>query len=117
VTDDEYGDETADDSISGRSAALYCENNPSLASLLVSHGIRVREFILLSFLADQGPMSVTQLSHAVSIEPEIMLTGMNRLSAAGLIVLDPKSIGKDTDSVAKLTTRGRDVARRIDVQL
>jgi hypothetical protein len=46
--------------------------------LLVSHGIRVRDFIMLSFLSDQGPMSVTQLSHAVSIDPEILSNGMAR---------------------------------------
>ncbi len=72
MTDDKRDDKTAGNSISGRSAALYFEQDPSLASVLVSHGIRVRDFIMLSFLSDQGPMSVTQLSHAVGIEPEIL---------------------------------------------
>jgi len=117
VTDNERGDKTADDSISGRSAALYFEHDASLAALLVSRGIRVRDFIMLSFLSDQGPMSVTQLSRAVSIEPEILLNSMKRLSAAALIVWDPTSIGNDTDTVVRLTTRGQDVAKRIDEQL
>ncbi len=117
MTNDEREDKTAGDSISGRSAALYFKHDPSLATLLVSHGIRVRDFIMLSFLSDQGPMNVTQLSHAVSIEPEILLNGMQRLSSAGLIVWDPNSIGNDTDTVVDLTARGRDVAKRIDDQL
>ncbi len=117
MTDDKRDDKTAGNSISGRSAALYFEQDPSLASVLVSHGIRVRDFIMLSFLSDQGPMSVTQLSHAVGIEPEILSNGMARLSAAGLIVRDPKSNGNDSDSVVELTTRGQEVARRIDDQL
>lgn len=117
MADDEPEDKTAGNSISGRSAALYFKHDPSLAALLVSHGIRVRDFIMLSFLADQGPMSVTQLSRAVSIEPEILLNGMKRLSAAAMIVWDPASIGNDTDSVVKLTTRSQDVAKRIDEQL
>lgn len=117
MTDDERDDKTAGSTISGRSAALYFKHDPSLASLLISHGIRVRDFIMLSFLSDQGPMSVTQLSHAVSIEPEILSNGMARLSAAGLIVRDPKPNGDDPESIVKLTTRGRDVARRIDDQL
>jgi len=117
VTDNEREKKTAGGSIAGRSAALYFKDDPSLASLLVSHGIRVRDFIMLSFLSDQGPMSVTQLSHAVSIEPEILLNGMKRLSAAGLIVREPKSIGDHADSVVRLTTRGQEVAGRIDDQL
>ena len=117
MTDDGPENKIAGISISGRSAALYFKHDPSLAALLVSHGIRVRDFIMLSFLADQGPMSVTQLSRAISIEPETLLNGMKRLSAAGLIVWDPKSIGNDTDSVVKLTTRGQDAAKRIDEQL
>ena len=117
MADDEHEDINAGDSISGRSAALYFEHDPSLASLLVSHGFRVRDFMVLSFLSDQGPMSTTQLSHAVGIEPEILMNGMNRLSAAGLIVWEPKSIGNDEDSVVELTTRGQDVAKQIDSQL
>ena len=58
-----------------------------------------------------------QLSHAVSVDAEILLNSMKRLSAAGLIVRDSKTIGNDTDSVVKLTTRGQDVAKRIDDQL
>ena len=59
MADDEREDMNDGDSISGRSAALYFKDDPSLASLLVSHGIRVRDFIMLSFLSDQGAMSVT----------------------------------------------------------
>lgn len=104
-------------SISGRSAALYFENDPSLASLLLSHGFRVRDFIVLSFLSDQGPMSVTQLSHAVGIGSEILTDGMTRLSDAELIVWNPNSIGNDVDSAVELTTRGQEVAKRINDQL
>ena len=110
------GEETrAENSVSGRSAALFFENDPSLAALLSSHGIRVRDFIMLSFLSDQGPMSVEQLSRAVGIEIEVLTTGMNRLSTAGLI--SQASNGNDADSLVQLTTRGKDVARRIDNQL
>ena len=117
MADDEREDMNDGDSISGRSAALYFKDDPSLASLLLSHGFRVRDFIVLSFLSDQGPMSVTQLSHAISVEPDILMNGMKRLSEAELIVWDPKSIGNDADSVVELTTRGQDVAKRIDDQL
>jgi DNA-binding MarR family transcriptional regulator len=117
MTDDEREDMNAGESISGRSAALYFEHDPALASLLAPHEIRVRDFIMLSFLSDQGPMSSTQLSHAVSIEPGKLMNGMKRLSDAGLIVGDQISICDDTRSALKLTARGQDVAKRIDDQL
>ena len=117
MADDEYEDEKGGDSISGRSAALYFEHDPALASLLLSHGLRVRDFIVLSFLSDQGPMSIAQLSHAISIEPDRLISGMKRLSDAELIVWDPKSVADDADSIVELTTRGKRVAKRIDEQL
>lgn len=114
---DERRDMITGDSISGRSAALYFEHAPSLASLLVSHDIQVRDFIMLSFLADQGLMSATQLAHAVGIEPESLMNGMKRLSEAGLMVGDSISICDDSESVLKITARGQDVAKQIHDQL
>jgi DNA-binding MarR family transcriptional regulator len=115
VIDNEGEEECTENSVSGRSAALFFENDPSLATLLSSHGIRVRDFIMLSFLADQGPMSVAQLSRAVGIEADILSTGMRRLSAAGLITR--ASNGHEADSLVELTPRGEDVSRRINNQL
>jgi DNA-binding MarR family transcriptional regulator len=117
VADEMSDDNPAENSVSGRPAALYFKDDPSLAALLISHGIRVRDFIMLSFLSDQGPMSIAQLSRAVGIEPKILSNGMKRLSRAGLITQDFDPVGNDEESVVTLTTRGRDVARRIDDQL
>ena len=115
MTDNEYEEGRTENSVSGRSAALFFENDPSLAALLSSHGIRVRDFIMLSFLADQGPMSVGQLSRAVGIETEVLSTGMNRLSTAGLI--RQATNGNAIDALVELTARGQNVASRIDNQL
>jgi DNA-binding MarR family transcriptional regulator len=115
VIDDEGEAAPTENSVSGRSAALFFENDPSLAALLSSHGIRVRDFIMLSFLADQGPMSVEQLSRAVGIELAILSTGMSRLTTAGLIT--QASNGNEMEPLVELTTRGQDVARRINSQL
>lgn len=107
----------AEDSISGQSAELFVTKDDSLASLLLNHGIEVRDFILLSFLSDQGPMSTTQLSRAVGIEPKGVLQCLKRLSAAGLILRDPKPSGSDTETMVRLTGRGQDIASRISAQL
>jgi len=105
------------DSISGRSAEHFISNDESLASLLISHGIQVRDFIVLSFLSDQGPMSVARLSRTLGIEPRKILRGVERLSAANLLIREPSSNEDKFESIAKLTSRGEDVAKRVSDQL
>jgi DNA-binding MarR family transcriptional regulator len=105
------------DSISGRSVEHFITNDDTLASLLVNHGIRVRDFILLSFLSDQGPMSIERLSRVVGLEPTKTQQGLERLSAANLVLREPAPAKDKLNSIARLTTRGEDVARRIGEQL
>jgi DNA-binding MarR family transcriptional regulator len=117
VGDDESKKDDTADSISGRSAALYFSQDSSIAQLLLNHGIRVRDFIIVSFLSDQGPMSISQLARIVSIDPEDLMTSLKRLGAAGLIVRDPISNDPDEESTARLTSRGQEIAAKIDDQL
>ena len=106
-----------DDSIAGQSAAHFIAIDDSLASLLLNHGIRVRDFILLSFLSDQGPMSILRLSRAVGIEPKVALQSLKRLSSANLVLRNPALGTEKYESVARLTTRGEEVALKIVSQL
>ena len=105
------------DSISGRSAEHFITKDESLASLLISHGIQVRDFIVLSFLSDQGPMSVARLSRTLGIDPRKIQRGLKRLSAANLVIRESSSNEDKFDSIARLTSRGEDVARRVSDQL
>jgi len=106
-------------SVSGRSAALYFANDPSVAQLLRRHGITIRDFILMSFLSDQGPLTVEQLARIVNIEPDSLLTSIRRLAAAELLVREPPAAGmrSGTEAVVRLTSRGQDIASRINAQL
>jgi len=104
-------------SISGLSAAHFITKDDSLASLLLNHGIQVRDFILLSFLSDQGPMTILRLARVVGIEPPKILDGVRRLSAANLLVREPSATDDTMDSIARLTTRGEDIALRISNQI
>lgn len=106
-----------EDSISGRSAALYFSKDSSIAQLLLSHGIKVRDFILVSFLSDQGPMTIHQLARIVSIEPDDLTKSLKRLGAAGLIIREPISNDPDKESTARLTSRGQEIAAKINDQL
>ena len=106
-----------DDSIAGQSAAHFIAIDDSLASLLLNHGIKVRDFILLSSLSDQGPMSILRLSRAVGIEPKVALRSVKRLSSANLVLRNPALGAEKYESVARLTTRGEEVALKIVSQL
>ena len=105
------------DSISGMSAELFISKDDSLASLLLNHGIKVRDFILLSFLSDQGPMSVLRLARVVGLNSEDTVQGLKRLSSAKLVVRDPTPKEDRLESITKLTGRGEEIARRIAIQI
>jgi len=104
-------------SISGRSAELFFSRDPAIAEMLRQHGIRVRDFILASFLYDQGAMSVSQLARIVSVEADDVLRSVKRLAAAGLLV--PNSIAAEPlpATIVRLTTRGMDLTLRINSEL
>jgi DNA-binding MarR family transcriptional regulator len=106
-----------DSSISGMSAAHFISKDDSLGSLLLNHGIRIRDFILLSFLSDQGSMSVDRLSRVAGIELGDTLEGLKRLSAANLVLREPTAKNDEPKSIARLTGRGEEIAGRIIEQL
>ena len=105
------------DSISGMSAAHFISKDDSLGSLLLNHGIEVRDFILLSFLSDQGSMSVARLCHVAGIEPKDTLKGLRKLSAANLVLREPTAKNDELESIVKLTGRGEEIAGRITEQI
>lgn len=111
------GLEKKENSIAGQSVAEFVATDESLASLLVNHGIKVRDFILLSFLSDQGPMSILRLSRTVGIEPATALRSLKRLSSANLLHREPAPKNEEYESIARLTMRGEEIARKIVSQL
>jgi len=117
MNDSSRKDKKIDESIAGQSATLFLADDDSLAGLVLSHGIKVRDFILLSFLSDQGSMDMVRLARVVGIELAKAERGLERLSAAGLVLRDPKSAHTDMQMMVTLTGRGQDVANRITDQL
>ena len=104
-------------SIAGQSAAHFIARDDSLASLLLNHGIKVRDFILLSFLSDQGPMSIMRLSRVVGIKPDATLNSLQRLSAVNLVLREPAPMHEKYEAMACLTTRGEEIAGRIGAHM
>lgn len=115
--DGPYRKRTSGDSIAGLSADQFVTRDDSLAALLLNRGITVRDFILLSFLSDQGPLSIAQLSNVVGIEPNGIMQSLKRLSSVGLVLRAPKGPNEGNNMMVILTGRGQDIARRIADQL
>ena len=109
-------DAGAEDTISGTAATLAFSTDLMQASLLESYGLRVREFIVLSFLSDQGPMDVGQLGRLVNIEKEHLSQSIDRLADAGL-VMRPSGARHSDDSYVILSGEGSEVANLISEQL
>lgn len=105
------------DSIAGLSASHFITKDDSLASLLLSHRIEVRDFMVLSFLSDQGSMSILRLSRVVGIEPQKALESIKRLSAVSLVLRSPTQPDTNYESVARLTARGERIAAKVNAQL
>lgn len=116
MTDDDSSFDDREDSISGRSAALYFSGDPSSAQLLLSHGLRIRELILLSFLSDQGPMTMNRLSRAMNLSPEEVLDSVKQLASAGLVIRDVLTTKGAPEPAVRLTGRGQDIALKIHEQ-
>lgn len=104
-------------SISGRSAELFFAKDPTLARMLHEHGIGVRDFILASFLYDQGAMDVSQLVRTLGLETEDVMRSITRLFAAGLLAPDPVATDRPADTAVQLTAQGADLAARINSEL
>ena len=117
MNDDPFKDDRSPNSVSGRSAAFFVEQETSLAGVLRKHEVTVRDFVLMSFLADQGSMSIDQLAGIVGVEPTKVIESVTRLSSAGLVLRDSKSTQAESEQTVRLTDKGQDIVGRINAQL
>ena len=103
-------------SVSDRSAATIVTGDDSLASLFLRHGVTVRDFVLMSFLSEKGPMNSVELARVVGIEPTTVTRSLGRLSAAGLVLRDPADFATNPLEIARLTSRGHGIVGRANSQ-
>ena len=104
-----------DISLSGRAIALAVAENDSLGTVLHESGMELREFIVLSFVSDQGPINVVRLARLIGIDLNTTSPCIDRLINAGLLVSDVLADATESDVVA--TDLGNLVAEKILSQL
>jgi len=85
----------------------------SLAELIRQASIEVRDFMLLSFVSDQGRLCSGQISQAFGFEPDETRSAIERLLKAQLIELDGFADNNREDQCIRPTDNGRKVCQRI----
>lgn len=100
-------------SITEETVEEYLKVGDSLAGLIAKNGLQVRDFVLLSFVCDQGSMDIARLVDALGLGRSSTLNCINRLEKTGLI---GQQIGPDDNEslLISATVLGRLVVQKID---
>ena len=117
MNDVPFDDDRSPNSISGKSAALFVAQDSSLASVLRSHNVTVRDFVLMSFLNDQGVMSNIQLASIIGVERSNVMDSLTRLVSEGLVLCNSKDAQTEAGVTFGLTENGQSIVGRINDQL
>lgn len=115
MSDDNPKSDDENISLSGRAIALAIAEYDSLGAILQESGMEMREFIVLSFVSDQGPINVVRLAKLIGIDLDTTSRCIGRLINAGLLVGDVLAVATESDVVA--TDLGNLVAEKILSQL
>jgi DNA-binding MarR family transcriptional regulator len=91
----------------------YSKLDDSLAELIRQASIEVRDFMLLSFVCDQGTMSIDQISRALGLSRESTQHCVDRLIMAQLVYYNSNDDAPNGRHGISATTAGRRVTRRI----
>jgi len=91
----------------------YAALDDTLAEMIRAASIEVRDFMLLSFVCDQGSMSIEQLSRALGFKDETTQRCVDRLILAQLVHYNGNGSSPDGNHQIRATTAGKSVTRRI----
>jgi hypothetical protein len=91
----------------------YSRVNDSLAEVVHKNNIQVRDFIVLSFVCDQGELSIKQVAHILGIGEAETCACASRLVDAKLIEYRENVDKSDTSAQIRITPIGRNVTLRV----
>jgi len=111
VNDDYRESDDSDISLSGHAIALAITDNDSLASALAGSGMEMRDFIVLSFVSDQGSITAGLLARLVGLDIEETKRSIGKLIEIGLLYGDMSVVEAEQNVVA--TDAGQAVAAKI----
>lgn len=91
----------------------YKSYDDSLAELIKKDCIEVRDFIILSFVHDQGELDVEQITRVLGLSDTTTRYCVDRLIEAGLVRYEQNGDGSAGNPSISLTPTGRMVTQRI----
>lgn len=115
MSDSDPKSDDADISLTGRAIALAVAENDSLAEVLQTSGMELRDFIVLSFVSDQGPIDTERLARLIGLDRDTTLRCIEGLINVGLLVSDVFADAVSGDVVT--TDDGNRLAKEILSQL
>ncbi len=98
-------EDTSDISLSGQAIALAVSDNDSLAAALAESGMKMRDFIVLSFVSDQGSITTSHIGRLVGLDMPTTMSCIGRLTEAGLVYSD-LSVAEEGRHVVTTETGG-----------
>lgn len=96
---------------------LFSKSDDSLAGLIEQNHIEVRDFMILSFVCDQGEMGVDQLIGALGLSHQTIQDRIERLLNAGFVRHNAMQGQLKPESTICATAQGRTIVQRILGQL
>ena len=85
----------------------------SLAELIEKNNIKVRDFMILSFVCDQRELGVEQLTHVLGLERDDVLLCLKRLETAGFVRYQQVAETAEASDLVTPTDPGRRIAERV----
>lgn len=105
------GDEEESISISREASALATSLSPSLAGIVARCNLEVRDFIVLSFIADQGAIDCESLARMTGLDLPMTTRSVQTLVNSGFVELE------GTSGRFRVTAPGRDIAKKVMEQI
>ena len=100
-------------SITEETIEQYRNVSNSLARLIAEQDLKMRDFVLLSFSCDYGPMEIDQLASVLTASRSSTVKSINRLVKGGMV--RQQTSANDSNAALISTTKlGMNFVRKID---
>ena len=96
----------------GQALRRYADNSNTISDLITTHGIQVRDVIILSAICSQGSVAPVRLAELLGFEQSILNLSLTRLERAGLLSIDNDADVNST--TARATQTGISITNRFE---
>lgn len=91
----------------------YRNGDDTLAGLIERNHIEVRDFMILSFVCDQGSMTVDRIESALGLSRESILSCVERLKNIELVIVDVDECSGEISGDISPSMIGKAISQKI----